>query len=90
MSIVGFSVPVSITLYYLYIISNDKKKDVTEKIYNQFLDESVKVIIDNIKGSIGEKIRRAKILGIPYIAIIGNNTEDGFVEIERTKDGTKK
>ena len=24
---------------------------------------------------IGEKIRNAKVLGIPYIAIIGNNTE---------------
>ena len=42
MSIVGFSVPVSVTLYYLYIISNDKKKDVTEKIYNQFLEKVLK------------------------------------------------
>ena len=59
-------------------------------MYNQFLNKDVEVIIDDVKGSIGEKIRKAKILGIPYIAIMGNNTEDGFVELERTKDGAKK
>ena len=88
--VVGFSLPLSVTPYYLYIISNDKKTEVAEKIYNQFLDRNVEVIIDDVKGSIGEKIRKAKVLGIPYIAIIGNNTEDGFVELERTKDGAKK
>ncbi len=88
--VVGFSIPVSITPYYLYIISNDKKKNIAEDMYKQFENEAVEVIIDDVKGSIGQKIRNAKILGIPYIAIIGNNTEEGFVEIERTKDGAKK
>ena len=71
------------------MISNDAKKDVAEDTYNKFLDRDVDVIIDDVKGSIGEKIRNAKILGIPYIAIMGNNTEEGFVEVERTKDGAK-
>lgn len=88
--VVGFSIPVSVTPYYLYIISNDKKKSIAENMYKQFEDKDIEVIIDDVKGSIGEKIRNAKILGIPYIAIIGNNTEDGFVEIERTKDKAKK
>ena len=87
---VGYSLPISVTPYYLYIISNDKKMDIAEETYNKFLDRDIEVIIDDVKGSIGEKIRKAKILGIPYIAIMGNNTEDGFVEIERTKDGAKK
>ena len=89
-NVVGYSLPLSVTPYYLYIISNDKKVDVAEKLYNQFLDKDIEVILDDVKGSIGEKIRKAKILGIPYIAIMGNNTEDGFAEIERTKDGEKK
>lgn len=88
--VIGFSLPVSITPYYLYIISNENKKDIAEKIYTQFINKDVEVIIDDVKGSIGEKIRNAKVLGIPYIAIMGNNTEDGYVEIERTKDGAKK
>ena len=89
-NVVGFSLPLSVTPYYLYIISNDKKKDIAEDIYGRFLDKDIDVIIDDVKGSIGEKIRNAKVLGIPYVAIIGNNTEDGFIEIERTKDSAKK
>lgn len=88
--VVGFSIPVSVAPYHLYMISNDKKKDVAEEIYNKFLDRDVDVIIDDVKGSIGEKIRNAKVLGVPYVAIMGNNTEDGYVEVERTKDGAKK
>ncbi|MBP3596997.1 MAG: hypothetical protein J6J60_10605 [Clostridia bacterium] len=88
--VIGFSLPVSITPYYLYIISNDNKAPIAENMYEELLDKDVETILDDTKGSIGEKIRNAKVLGIPYIAIMGNNTEDGYVEIERTKDGVKK
>lgn len=88
--VIGFSLPVSITPYYLYIISNENKKDIAEELYGQFTDRNVEIIIDDVKSSIGEKIRNAKILGIPYIAILGNDTEEGFVELERTKDGAKR
>lgn len=88
--VVGVSLPLSVTPYYLYIISNDKKKESAEELYSKFNDKDIEVIIDDVKGSIGEKIRNAKVLGIPYIAIMGNNTEDGYVEIERTRDGVKK
>ncbi len=88
--VVGYSIPVAVTPYYLYIISNDKKSEVAEDLYAKFNEKNVEVIIDDVKGSIGEKIRNAKILGIPYIAIMGNNTEDGYIEVERTKDGAKK
>lgn len=87
---VGFSLPLSVTPYYLYIISTDKKSEVAEDVYNKLNDKDVEIIIDDVKGSIGEKIRNAKILGIPYIAILGNNTEEGYIEVERTKDGAKK
>ena len=88
--VVGYSLPISIVPYYVYLISNDKKKEDMENVYTKFNEKDVDVIIDDVKGSIGEKIRNAKILGIPYIAIMGNNTEEGYVELERTKDGAKK
>ncbi len=88
--VVGFSLPISVTPYYVYLISNDKKKEQLEDLYEKFNDKDINVIIDDVKGSIGEKIRNAKILGIPYVAIMGNNTEEGFIELERTKDGEKK
>lgn len=88
--VIGFSLPLSVTPYYLYIISTDKKSDIAEDLYDKFNEKDIEVIIDDVKGSIGEKIRNAKILGIPYIAILGNNTEDGYIEVERTKDNAKK
>lgn len=88
--VIGFSIPVSVTPYYLYIISNENKKNIAKDMYEKFQLENVEVIIDDVKGSIGEKIRNAKILGIPYIAIFGNNTESDSVEIEKTIDGKKK
>lgn len=88
--VVGFSLPISVTPYYVYLISNDKKKEQLESLYKEFNNRDIEVIIDDVKGSIGEKIRNAKILGIPYIAIMGNNTEEGYIELERTKDGKKK
>ncbi len=88
--VVGFSLPISVTPYYVYLISNDKKREQLEDLYEKFNNKDIEVIIDDVKGSIGEKIRNAKILGIPYVAIMGNNTEDGFIELERTKDGEKK
>ena len=87
---IGFSLPLSVTPYYLYIISTDKKSEIAEDVYSKLNDKDVEIIIDDVKGSIGEKIRNAKILGIPYIAILGNNTEEGYIEVERTKDGAKK
>lgn len=88
--VIGFSLPVSVTPYYLYIISNENKKNLAEEMYESFESENVEVIVDDVKGSIGEKIRNAKVLGVPYIAIFGNNTESDSVEIERTIDGKKK
>lgn len=85
--VVGYSLPISVTPYYTYIIYNNKREEEAEKLYNKFIDNDVEVIIDDVKGSIGEKIRNAKILGIPYIVILGNSTEEGFAQIERTKDG---
>lgn len=87
--VIGVSLPLSVTPYYAYIISSDKKSKEAEKLYAKLTEEDVEVIIDDVKGSIGEKIRNAKVLGIPYMVIIKNNTEDGMVEIERTKDGAK-
>ncbi len=88
--VVGYSLPLSVTPYYLYIISNEKNVERAEQLYEILTKKNIEVIIDDVKGSIGEKIRNAKILGIPYIAILGNNTPEDSVEIEKTKDGTKK
>lgn len=88
--VVGFSLPLCVTPYYLYIISNKSRMDEALKLYETFVKNDIPVIIDDTDASLGEKIRNAKILGIPYTAVLGNNTEVASVELERTKDGAKK
>ena len=88
--IVGFSLPLSVAPYYIYIISNDARKNEALKLYEELENKNIHVILDDTADSIGKKIRNAKVLGIPYIAIFGNNTEEYSVELEYTLDNSKE
>ena len=88
--VVGFSLPLSVAPYYLYIISNNDRTNVALELYETLENLNIPVIIDDTNDSIGKKIRNAKVLGIPYIAILGNSTEVGSIELEYTKDDTKE
>lgn len=88
--VVGYSLPLSVTPYYLTIIYNETRKKEAYQIYNHLIESDISVIIDDTDTTIGEKIRNTKILGIPYIVIIGKNTEENKVELERTKDNQKE
>ena len=88
--IVGFSLPLSVAPYYLYIISNNERSNEASDLYNKLTSENIPVIIDDTNDSIGKKIRNAKVLGIPYIAILGNSTNENQIELEFTKDDSKE
>ncbi len=88
--VVGFSLPLSVAPYYLYIISNNDRTNEASELYETLENLNIPVIIDDTNDSIGKKIRNAKVLGIPYIAILGNSTEVGSIELEYTKDDTKE
>lgn len=88
--IVGFSLPLSVAPYYIYIISNRERENEALNLYNQLLDKNIPVILDDTNESIGKKIRNAKVFGIPYIAILGNSTTESELELEYTKDDTKE
>lgn len=88
--VVGFSLPLSVAPYYLYIISNNDRTNEALELYENLENLNIPVIIDDTNDSIGKKIRNAKVLGIPYIAILGNSTEVGNIELEYTKDDTKE
>ncbi len=88
--IIGFSLPLSVAPYYIYIISNNERIMEAENLYNELISKNIPVIIDDTNDTIGKKIRNAKILGIPYIAILGNNTQETMIELEKTKDDTKE
>lgn len=87
--IVGFSLPLSVAPYYLYIIGTKEREKETIELYERLQKLGIPVILDDTDDSIGKKIRNAKVLGIPYIAILGNSTDIGDIELEYTKDDNK-
>ena len=48
------------------------------------------IIDDRKEQKLGSQIKDAKVLGTPYLAIFGEHTEAGKVEIENSKTGEKK
>lgn len=84
--VVGYSLPLSVTPYYAYIVYNDKRSEDAIKLYDDLISNNIKVILDDTNAGLGEKIRNAKVLGIPYVVILGNNSE---CEIEKIKDNSK-
>lgn len=88
--VVGYSLPLVVTPYYLYIVASSDRYCEALDIYKRFTDNDVDVIIDDTSSRFGESIRNAKILGIPYIAILGNVTSNKEVELERTRDNKKE
>ena len=87
---VGFSLPLAVAPYYMYIISNNERAKEAEDLYERLTKANIPVILDDTNDSIGKKIRNAKVLGIPYIAILGNSTNVDEIELEYTKDDSKE
>lgn len=87
----GISLPEQIAPYIVQIIpklDNKQKVKDAEKIYNEFEDKAILDDRENV--SMGAKIKDCKILGTPYMIILGDKVEDGMAELENTKTGEKE
>ena len=89
----GFVLPTSIAPYMLQIIpklENEEKKELAEKLYKKLKELGIGVIIDDRENiTIGAKIKDAKILGTPYIAVLGDKIEGETIEIENSLTGER-
>ena len=66
------------------------KKNMADELYKKLEDAGISCIIDDREEySIGAKIKDVYTLGTPYIAILGDKSENNMVEIEETKTGNK-
>lgn len=87
----GFALPKSIAPYMLQIIpkmENEEKYQFAINLYNELQNKGINVIIDDReKVTLGAKIKDSKILGTPYIAVIGDKQEGEYIELEDTKTG---
>lgn len=90
-NITGISLSKNIAPYFIQIIpkmENAAKLNDAKKLYEKCLGKAI--LDDRLNISFGAKIKDAKILGTPYIAILGDKTEDGKFELEETSTGKKQ
>ena len=89
----GFVLPTTIAPYMLQIIpklENEEKKKLAEKLYTRLKELGIGAIIDDRENiTIGAKIKDAKILGTPFIAVLGDKTEGDTIEMENSLTGEK-
>ena len=92
--VIGFSLPTSVAPYLLQIIpkiENEAKIKEAENLYKLLKQENIKSILDDRKQvTIGSKIKDCKVLGTPFMAVLGDKVEAGCVELENIKTGTKE
>ena len=89
----GFVLPKSVAPYILQIIpkmESEEKVELANKLYKKMQELGIGAILDDReKMSMGSKIKDAKILGTPYMVVIGDKTEGENIEIENNLTGEK-
>lgn len=90
-NVTGISLPEQVAPYKIQIIpklDNEEKVKEAEKLYNDFAGKAILDDRDNM--SMGAKIKDCKILGTPYMVILGDKVENGMAELENTKTDEKQ
>ena len=90
----GIALPIQIAPYVLQIIpkmeNEDKYKEAT-KLYDTLIKKGIQVILDDRQNvTIGSKMKDTKVLGTPYMAVLGDKVEPGKVEFEDIRTSKKE
>ncbi len=89
----GISLPTDLAPYFLQIIPKSNipaKVEEAEDLYAIMKKKGIGVILDDRKdATIGSSIKDCKLLGTPYMVILGDKVKPGELEIECTKTGKK-
>ena len=69
-------------------LDNEEKVKEAKELYDSFAGKAI--LDDRENMSMGAKIKDCKILGTPYMVILGDKVEEGKAEVENTKTGKKE
>ena len=90
----GFTLPESVAPFKIQIvpkIENEEKVKLANNLYEKLQQENIGAILDDReKITMGAKIKDCKILGTPYMIVIGDKQEGDILEIENIKTGEKE
>lgn len=89
----GISLPESVAPYKIYIVpklDDSEKYKAAEKLYNELENANIDVLLDDRPElSIGAKIKDSKMVGTPYLVVVGKSVDNGVVELEKISTGEK-
>lgn len=89
----GISLPINITPYTIYLIAKTDDNDklmFANNLYQTLLNSGVSVLYDDRNYvSIGTKIKESKIVGLPYVSVLGKTIDEGYITIENNKTNEK-
>ena len=90
----GFVLPESVAPYKVQIVpkmDNQEKVKEANELYTKLSEKGIGAILDDRNiSSIGVKIKDCKVLGTPYMAVLGDKVEAGKVELENVRTGEKE
>ena len=71
-------------------MDNEEKVKKAFELYEKLQNENIGVILDDRENiNIGAKIKDCKVLGTPYVIVLGDRTEGDKLELENVKSGEK-
>lgn len=90
----GFVLPESVAPFKVQIVpkmENEEKVKLANEMYDKLKANGIQAILDDRENiTIGAKIKDAKILGTPYLVVLGDKQEGNMVEVEDIKTGKKE
>ena len=90
----GFALPKSIAPYMVQIVpkmENEEKVNLAKKLYETLQKENINAILDDREFvTMGAKMKDCKILGTPYLVVIGDKQEGDKFELENIATGERK
>lgn len=89
----GFVLPKSVSPYLLQIVvkqENEEKGRLANNLYNTLNSKGIPTILDDRENiTLGAKIKDVKILGTPYMVVIGDKQNGEELELENNLTGEK-
>lgn len=87
----GFSLPESIAPFKVQIIpkmDDEEKVNLANDLYNMLKENGIDSIFDDRENiTIGAKIKDCKVLGTPYVIVLGDKQQGENIELENIKTG---
>lgn len=87
----GFVLPESVAPYKVQIVpkmESEEKVKFAQKLYTRLQEEGIGAILDDRENiTIGAKMKDCKVLGTPYLVVIGDKQEGDLFELENMQNG---